>query len=201
MLLWRGMAAWADFPCPTNDAQPFAVVQMVRESSGAMTLSWESCPTNYWYVVQSSGSLTGGGWTNRWMTMGAEGATGWTEEETTEAETSRFYRVVRLVGSEDSDGDGMSNGWEGLYWPTLDPWVDDSLQDPDGDGLSNLEEYQRGSDPTVYDASAPGGVVGTVRFYYDVDGRWTDGYYGTAAAVKNGYSSGHNLVREESRGH
>jgi hypothetical protein len=41
----------------------------------------------------------------------------------------------------DSDGDGMEDGWEALYGNMLDPIADDADQDPDNDGLTNLEEY------------------------------------------------------------
>jgi hypothetical protein len=49
----------------------------------------------------------------------------------------------------DSDGDGMSDDWEVAN--ELDPSVDDSGQDPDEDGLSNLAEYQNGTDPNESD--------------------------------------------------
>jgi hypothetical protein len=45
----------------------------------------------------------------------------------------------------DADGDGMSDGWE-LYWG-LDPSVDDSAEDPDSDGLTNLDEHDKGTSP------------------------------------------------------
>jgi predicted outer membrane repeat protein len=50
---------------------------------------------------------------------------------------SRFIR--------DDDADGMSDGWE--VWFGLDPAVDDSAGDADGDGTLNLDEYVAGTDP------------------------------------------------------
>ena len=47
----------------------------------------------------------------------------------------------------DSDGDGMPDDWESLYG--LDPYVNDALEDPDGDGVSNIDEYRRGTEPTI----------------------------------------------------
>ena len=45
----------------------------------------------------------------------------------------------------DTDADGMHDSWELLY--NLDPYTDDSGDDPDSDTYINLLEYQAGSDP------------------------------------------------------
>lgn len=45
----------------------------------------------------------------------------------------------------DHDGDGMPDYYESRYG--LDPYVDDSNIDSDGDGYTNIEEYMRNSDP------------------------------------------------------
>ncbi len=58
----------------------------------------------------------------------------WTELEN--------YTSLDLV---DSDGDGMHDSWEGAHG--LDVNVDDATADIDGDGLTNLDEYQQGYDP------------------------------------------------------
>jgi len=50
----------------------------------------------------------------------------------------------------DSDGDGMPDAYENIYG--LNPLVNDAADDPDKDGLSNLEEYKLGSNPmNTYD--------------------------------------------------
>ena len=41
----------------------------------------------------------------------------------------------------------MPDGWEVLYH--LDPLDNDAAEDADGDGLSNLDEYMNGFDPTL----------------------------------------------------
>ena len=48
-------------------------------------------------------------------------------------------------GDLDDDNDGMPDAWETEHG--LDPTVDDSALDADGDGFSNLEEFTADSDP------------------------------------------------------
>ena len=56
--------------------------------------------------------------------------------------------------SADTDGDGMSDGWELHYG--LDPRHNDAMSDTDDDGLTNLEEYQAGTNPTLKDSDNDG---------------------------------------------
>jgi len=56
------------------------------------------------------------------------------------------------VGGEDSDNDSLPDWWEYSAFGDLDQLAN---QDPDGDGLSNLQEYQQGTNPQEFYESGP----------------------------------------------
>jgi hypothetical protein len=51
----------------------------------------------------------------------------------------------------DDDNDGMPDAWELLYG--LDPLKDDAADDPDGDEISNIDEYNLGSEPNYNESN------------------------------------------------
>jgi len=53
----------------------------------------------------------------------------------------------------DTDGDGMADGFE-LGSACLSPQARDSTGDPDADGVDNLTEYTRGTDPCTPEPGA-----------------------------------------------
>ena len=57
--------------------------------------------------------------------------------------------AARVEAHGDLDRDGLPTSWELEH--DLDPLVDDSREDPDNDGRSNLEEYRQNRDPRVSD--------------------------------------------------
>ncbi len=62
--------------------------------------------------------------------------------------------VIELPGpNNDSDGDGLPDDWELLYFPDLSH---DGLADSDGDGLSDLQEFQNRTNPIVPDSDGDG---------------------------------------------
>lgn len=62
------------------------------------------------------------------------------------------FRVSVKVGevNQDSDRDGLPDSWERAYGFNVLS-ANDALQDSDGDGYSNLQEYQMLSNPTIQD--------------------------------------------------
>ncbi|MBI2438703.1 MAG: hypothetical protein HYV36_07830 [Lentisphaerae bacterium] len=61
--------------------------------------------------------------------------------------------LAPVQGEKDSDLDGMSDKWELKYG--LNPNVDDASQDVDGDGFTNLEEFQASTHPREADDHPP----------------------------------------------
>ena len=55
--------------------------------------------------------------------------------------------------NEDTDSDGMPDGWEVTYG--LEPTVDDADGDLDGDGMSNLDEYNNERHPNNAEPNTP----------------------------------------------
>lgn len=64
----------------------------------------------------------------------------------TPAERGRVERVDLQIGiaAADTDGDGLADAWERQYFGSLSARPGD---DADGDGISNLREYQAGTNP------------------------------------------------------
>ncbi|MDA0577181.1 MAG: hypothetical protein O3B24_03685, partial [Verrucomicrobia bacterium] len=65
------------------------------------------------------------------------------------SEASPVFRLDTAGRAVDSDGDGMPDWWETAHGLDLD--TDDSRDDIDNDGRTNLEEYDANSDPRVYE--------------------------------------------------
>lgn len=72
----------------------------------------------------------------------------------------RFYSIAKYL---DSDNDGLSDAYEKLvthtspHLPDTDGnFVSDANEDIDGDGLTNMEEYERRSDPRLMDTDNDG---------------------------------------------
>ncbi|MCK5560155.1 MAG: hypothetical protein KAJ51_06160 [Thermoplasmata archaeon] len=61
-----------------------------------------------------------------------------------------------IAPNNDTDGDGMPDWWENLYLEGLDPIQPDAHEDPDGDGLLNIEEYESLSSPLKQDTDEDG---------------------------------------------
>ena len=77
--------------------------------------------------------------------------TGWSGDSLLASSTSLTFPMVRPVSltanfAPDSDGDGLPDAWEMLYFGNLTSQNDTG--DPDGDGVSNLVELGLGTNPS-----------------------------------------------------
>ena len=61
--------------------------------------------------------------------------------------TSIFVSATVSTGKTDSDNDGMTDDWERRHFGVL---AQDAEKDFDGDGYSNLQEFQKNTDPRDY---------------------------------------------------
>jgi hypothetical protein len=66
-----------------------------------------------------------------------------------------LVRVAVATGPLDSDGDGMSDDWEQTYGLNPNDPAD-ATQDIDGDGLTNVQEFERQTDPRNVDSDGDG---------------------------------------------
>ena len=83
--------------------------------------------------------------------------------------------------NDDSDDDNIPDGWE--YFYNLNPKYSDATANPDGDRYNNLQEYQLGTDPHVYN---PGTVYVNGSLQTSGDGySWSGAYNNLSEALAN----------------
>jgi subtilisin-like proprotein convertase family protein/subtilisin family serine protease len=91
---------------------------------------------------------------------------------------------IHGVPVQDSDRDGLDDGWERAHFQTLAYGPQD---DPDGDGYTNAREQAMGTDPTVNDASLQLDLsrwnVDWTRLSWPGLGNWTYEIWGSGSAV------------------
>ncbi len=135
-------------PCGTNDV--FAISSVRAETNRWVTITWASCAaSNFLYEVQATQTLNFQTvWTPQALLLGAGSSTSWTDTNSA-AYDHRFYRVARYAFGDDADADGLSNIDE------FNLGTDLHNPDTDGDGLPDGVD----ADPTHYDHTPPSFTV------------------------------------------
>jgi len=155
-------------PPPPSDAQPPTVPSNLTAStvsSSRIILSWTSSTDNVavaGYRVFRDGTLAGTTSRNAYSDTGLSASTTYTYTAAA-FDAAGNVSALSSPASEDTgttpvdgDGDGLPDAWEGFHFGDL---AQTASGDPDGDGFSNLQEYQAGSDPTG-GTSVPAGQGG-----------------------------------------
>jgi len=138
-----GTNLWVEITNLTNNAADFMVSNTIADVE---------------YEVQSTTNLAGSQWIFEGFFYGSE-ITNWTP--TSAMATNYPNLFYRIRSWQSSDGSGIPDWWDLKYFGTtgIDPYAD-----PDGDGWNNLQEFQNGTDPTVFNTPpAPQGVTASLH--------------------------------------
>jgi hypothetical protein len=132
---------------PPALAQSFRVTNALLNQQRELTVEFPS-DTNSYFILERNSALAG--ITNAVaLALGTTGAGQLTD--TNRAMAMAFFRVekVPLSSPQATAGDGIDDAYKlqhpDVFPNPLDPSY--AAQDFDGDGVSNLREYQRGTDP------------------------------------------------------
>ena len=149
----------------TNEVSEFSITTLYEDGDGDLFVSFTG-QTSAYYHVWTRTSLVEGAWAMTSMMLGWDGVQAWTnnwtgaelfvrlsgllQSESRDADDDELTDVYELQNppldpfDPDTDVDGLWDGWEAGYG--LDPTDPDGENgadgDPDGDGRSNLGEFE-----------------------------------------------------------
>lgn len=135
-------------------------------SNGLAYLTLHGTTNAYEYEILSQPALGDGTNVPDWNPtepFWGSSATNWTAVTVPQNGSTNLFFSARSM--QDTDGNGLPVWWQLKYFGTtgIDPYAD-----PDGDGWNNLQEYQNGTDPTVF--NTPPAPQGVRVVYDDADG-------------------------------
>ena len=122
---------------------------VLGDGTASHRLSFAQVGTDNWISISAKGYHTLA--LKQDGTLWAWGANGSGQLGTGQEVLSKVPIQISLIA--DTDGDGLPDIWEYQFLGTL---VQGALGDPDKDGLTNLEEFQEGTDPMKPDTDNDG---------------------------------------------
>lgn len=132
--------------CATPTSAQVRITQANLTLDGHPQITFTTTTLSYYILYRAS--VVTGGFAPVKMGLGANGSI--TLVDGTAAGKTLFYRIgeIGLNSPLDSDQDGIDDVYELNHSELLNPMNPaDALEDFDGDGVSNLDEYRLGSDP------------------------------------------------------
>jgi hypothetical protein len=134
-----------------------------------------SASNNFYALNLGQLKCTAASFYDRLIAVGYTNSYPWTMNTTLDdsdfavANLGQLKNVFGFDLAADSDSDGLPDWWEQYYG--LDPFDDGSVDpangpdgDPDGDGFTNLEEYQFGMNPITAAVTDTNGAVSLVIY-------------------------------------
>lgn len=107
-----------------------------------------------YYSLQRCNSM-GGVWVDIVTNIPGDDGIQWVKDIGGATRTNAYYRIrlpqLSFPPPSDSDGDGVADAWAQQYFGHPAGQAADrshAINDPDGDGMSNLQEFLAGTDPT-----------------------------------------------------
>jgi len=162
------LSRWAEQYFDVRNLAPTGVTASTAWLNGEVLDPGGAENPDVWiYWGPSDGGTNSAGWTNE-IALGQRATGEFTTNVTGLVSNTVYYfrcrgtnslaslwapETVSFKTGPDSDSDGMADTWELGWFGNL---YRDGTGDFDGDGLSDLLEYQNGSDPTVLDSDADG---------------------------------------------
>jgi len=87
---------------------------------------------------------------------------------------TNIWHVIYAAGSYDGNGDGLPDAWQVQYFGCVTCPQAAPGADPDGDGFTNLQEFEAGTDPTLPSPAAPSSLAATGVATYQINLSWSD---------------------------